>query len=93
MSANATLQDKAIDQAHDLHKYSVGVVQRMIAVLNSSDTRLAAQLTEVLMRLDRDSFTVERLDALLASVRQTNAAAYQMLVQALQPEMAGLAKA
>lgn len=91
-TANAILQDKAIDTAHDLHKYSVGVVQRMIAVLNRTDTRLTAALTEALMQIERDSFTVERLDALLYSVRQLNHQAYTELLEALQPDLAGLAK-
>ena len=91
-AANVILQDKAIDRAHDLHRFGVGVVQRIIAVLNRTDASLTAQLTEALMRLERDSFTVERLDALLGSVRALNAQAYQAVLAAIQPEMADLAK-
>lgn len=89
--ANVVLQDKAINHAHDLHRYSVGVIQRMIAVLNRSDTALTAQLTEALMRLDRESFTVQHLEAVLASVKAVNARAYAALLDALRPEMHGLA--
>lgn len=92
-TANAALQDQAIDRAHDLHRFEVGVVQRIVAVLNRTDTRLTAQLAEALMQLDRDSFTVQRLEALLASVRQVNAQAYQAVMAAIEPEMQGLAKA
>ena len=89
---NAVLQDAAIDHAHDLHRFSVGVIQRMIAVLNRTDARLTAQLAEALMQLERESFTVERLDALLTSVKQVNAQAYQAVMDALEPELKGLAE-
>lgn len=90
-AANARLQDRAVDRAIDVRRYSVGVVRRMIAVLNRSDARLSAQLSEALMRMDRDSFTVERLEAMLTSVRATNAAAYADLMGALGPELRDLA--
>lgn len=60
-TVNAALQDEAIDHAVDLQRYSVDVVRRMIAVLNRSDARLVAQLSEALLRLEATSFTVERL--------------------------------
>jgi hypothetical protein len=91
-AANAVLQDEAISHAHDLHRFSVGVIQRMIAVLNRTDAKLMAQLTEALMQLERDSFTVARLEAMLSSVRQVNAEAYAAVLDALQPEMRGLAR-
>ena len=91
-TASALLQDQAIDHAHDLHRFSVGVVQRMIAVLNRADKALTAQLTEALMRLERESFTMQRLEAVLTSVHQTNAAAYAAVLDALQPEIQGLAR-
>ena len=93
MSATASelLQDRAIDHAHDLHRFSVGVVQRMIAVLNRSDAHLSAQLIEALMQLDRQSFTVARLESLLDSVRRVNAQAYSAVMDALRPEIKGLA--
>lgn len=90
-TANAVLQDWAINHEHDLKQFATGVVQRMIAVLNRTDARLMAQLTEALMQMDRESFTVNRLDALLASVRKLNAQAYEAVLAELQPEMKGLA--
>lgn len=77
MSVNEWLRDEAIRHALDLRKYSNSVVRRIIAVLNRTDARLFAELTEALERLDPASFTVERLDALLRSVRTLNAAAYE----------------
>lgn len=89
--ANEVLQDKAINHAHDLQRFSVGVIQRMIALLNRSDAALTAQLTQALMQLERESFTVQRLEAVLGSVKQINAQAYDALYKALLPEMHGLA--
>lgn len=89
-TANATLFDKAIDHAIDLRFYSNGVVRRMIAVLNRADARLSAQLAEALLQLPADSFTVERLEALLQSVRETNAAAYRAVLAELEPELRAL---
>jgi hypothetical protein len=91
-TANEALQEVAIDHAHDLHRFSVGVVQRMIAVLNRADASLVAKLSEALMQMERDSFTVARLEAILASVRALNSQAYAAVLQALQPELQGLAR-
>lgn len=91
-TGNERLQDIAIDHAHDLQRFGAGVIQRMIAVLNRADSRLTAQLTEALLQLERDSFTVERLDALLVSVKRVNAEAYRAVLEALQPELRGLSE-
>lgn len=92
-TTNEVLQDDAISRAHDLHRFNVGVVQRMIAVLNRADASLMAKLTEALLQMERDSFTVARLEAMLTSVRALNAQAYAAVLQAMQPEMQGLARA
>jgi hypothetical protein len=90
-TVNEALEHAAIDHAHDLHRFSVCVVQRMVAVLNAADRSLTVKLTEALMQLERDSFTVARLESLLASVQALNAQAYAAVLQALQPEVRGLA--
>jgi len=90
-AVNERLQDQAVDRAIDLQRYSNGVVHRMIAVLNRSDARLSAALAEALLKMDRASFTVERLERLLADVRKINAAAYAQVMGELRPEMEGLA--
>lgn len=91
VAANVQLQDWAINHEHDLRQFSAGVVQRMIAVLNRTDARLVAQLTEALMQIEQSRFTVERLDALLKSVRELNAKAYDAVMAEFQPEMRDLA--
>lgn len=92
MTANAALQDRAIDRAVDLRRYANGVLLRMIATLNRSDARLAAELAEALLRLPAESFTVERLEALLASVRETNRAAYAAVFDALEADLRELSR-
>jgi hypothetical protein len=91
-AANAVLADRAIDHAHDLARYSAGVIRRMIAVLSRTDASLMAQLSQALLQMERESFTVERLEALLGSVRRLNADAYAAVMQALEPDMRGLAR-
>jgi SPP1 gp7 family putative phage head morphogenesis protein len=92
-TANAVLLDRAVDHEHDLIRFERGVVLRMIAVLNRADARLSAQLSEALLQIDAGSFTVERLESLLASVRQTNAEAYAAVFAELEPELQALARA
>lgn len=87
MTVNARLLDETVDHAVDLHRYGTGVVLRVIAVLNRADTALAAQLAQALMRLERESFTVERLEALLGSVRALNREAYAALETAIADEL------
>lgn len=91
-SVNARLLDEAIDHEVDLRLYQQGVAYRMIAILNRSDSALVAQLAEAMMRLEADSFTVERLEAMLASVRALNAQAYAQVFGQLEPELRALAE-
>lgn len=92
-TANAALLDKAVDHAIDLRRYSNGVVNRMVAVLNRLDARLVAQLSEALLSMPADSFTVERLEAILRSSRvlETNLEAYRETFALLEPELRALA--
>lgn len=92
-SVNARLQDRAINRAIDLRRYQAGVLRRIMATLNRSDAALSAALAEALMRMDRDSFTVERLEALLTSVREINRQAYAAVDAQLQREVRVLAEA
>jgi hypothetical protein len=82
-SANEWLLEESIRHALDLRQYENGIVRRLIAVLNRSDSRLFAELTEKLEHLGPDSFSVERLDALLASVRALNTEAFEAVQREL----------
>ena len=94
-TANARLAEEADDHAVDVIRFERGVVLRMIAVLNRADARLMAQLSEALLQIEAGSFTVERLEALLTSVRfqLSNAEAYRDTFAALEPEIRAAAQA
>lgn len=87
MNINAALQDAETGHQVDLQRYANGVVARMAALLNRTDADLFAQMLIALDRLPRESFTVERLEFLLGSVRQLNALAYQQIERELTGEL------
>src|SRR5690606_31890562 len=80
VSVNARLRDLAVGHAIDQRRYTQYVVLRVIAALNRQDARLAAALAEALDRMDATTFTVERLEAMLAAVRAINAQAHAAAV-------------
>lgn len=90
-TVNEIIQDESVAHAVSLQQYSLGVVRKIIATLNRSDARLMVALAEALDRMPAESFTVERLESLLASVRQVNAAAYAQVAQELGQELKELA--
>ena len=89
-TVNEQLAHEAVDHSIDLTRYSNSVIRRIIALLNRTDNDLFQQLSAALERLPAESFTVERLDALLQSVRQTNAVAYQQVSQLIETELKDL---
>lgn len=86
-SVNEQLRDADIGHQVDLQQYGNGVVARMLALLNRVDADLFAQLMAALERLPAESFTVERLQQLLTSVRALNAQAYAALYAELGAEL------
>ncbi len=91
-TANDKLQDESIAHAIWVSRYSTGVANRMIKVLNDSDAELTARLLVAIDTLDAESFTVSRLEALLVSVRAINKDAIQSMYAALTAELQELAK-
>jgi hypothetical protein len=91
-TVNQIIEDEQVAHAVSLEKYKVGVVRRIIALLNRSDADLSAALAAALERLPAESFTVERLELLLDHVRLINTQAYASVATELQndlKEMAG----
>lgn len=86
-SVNDLLLDTAIQHQVDLAKYENHIVRRMMAILNRSDSRLFAELTAALSHMDAESFTVERLESMLGSVRALNAQAYAQVGDELRREL------
>lgn len=78
-TVNENLLDNAVSHAIDLQHYSNGEVRKMLVILNKADIQLSEQLVIALQRLPRESFTVQRLDALLVEVNKLNGGTYQSI--------------
>jgi SPP1 gp7 family putative phage head morphogenesis protein len=84
---NEELLDAAVDHQIDITRYGNGVVRRMLKLLNKVDPDLLAQLQAALERMPANSFTVQRLDDLLVSVRKLNGKAYEAMTAGLLLEL------
>lgn len=92
-TVNERLFDAGVNHAVDLQAYSVGVVRRLLAILNRVDASLFAQLQVILEGEGPETFSAQRLDVLLQSVRSLNAEAYRQFEAAARAEMLGLSSA
>ncbi|MGA0608842.1 hypothetical protein [Caldimonas sp. KR1-144] len=90
-SVNFELREEEIAHQVNLQRYSTGVVRRLIGILNRADAELAAALQGALDRLPAESFTVERLEMLLGSIRAINLRAYEAVGRELTVELRELA--
>lgn len=90
-NVNLVIENEQIAHAISIEKYKVGVVKRIIALLNRSDADLSAALAAALERLPTESFTVERLELLLDQVRLINSQAYASVATELQSDLKELA--
>lgn len=92
MTVNNSLRDESVAHAIWLSRYSTGVANRMVRILNESDAELTARLLVAMETLDQASFTVTRLEALLVSVRALNHSAVQSMFDSLSTELNELAQ-
>lgn len=90
VTVNQAILEAEIGHQVDLSHYSNGVVNRLIGLLNRVDRDLFMQLMQVLDSMPAESFTVERLDSLLLSVRMLNAQAYREFGTALTGDLQDL---
>ena len=86
-SVNDLLQDESIRHQVALQGYTTSVLHRILAVLNRSDKRLAVELQIAIDGMDATTFTMDRLEALLTSIRVMSAATYKELGQELNKEL------
>lgn len=87
-TVNEKLQAASISHQVDLQQLNAGVVRRIIQLLNRTDADLTAQLRAVMDKLPPGpSLKVERLDALLESVRTVNRQAYTAVGERLNEEL------
>ncbi|ULR87402.1 minor capsid protein [Comamonas sp. B21-038] len=68
-TVNELIRDEMIRHATALDGYSNNVVARIMAILNRSNARMAAELAEILTGVDGPNLQAERLTSMLASVR------------------------
>lgn len=87
MAVNDTILDASILHETRLEKLKNNIVNRSISILKQADTALFAELTKQLEILPKESFTVQRLEALLVSVRDLNAQAYSELSNKLNSDL------
>lgn len=80
------LFDRLVRHAVSLQRYGNHVVGRLIAILNKADRELYMALMDALERMP-GSFAAARLEALLASVREINTAAYDKIGRELIAEL------
>lgn len=80
-TVNERLRDESIAHAVWISRYSTGVAARMVKTLNDSDAELTARLLVALDSLDPGSFTVTRLESLLASVREVSGPSLILVVR------------
>lgn len=91
VSVNGIIQNESIAHSIWVSRYSTGVSKRIVKLLNESDAELTARLLVAMDGLDAKSFTVERLEALLDSVRKVNRQAIDAASVGLSSEMLAFA--
>lgn len=84
---NDRLSDEAVAHSLFVSRYGTGTARRMVNILNNSDAALTAQLRFALQKLSPESFTVNRLESLLGSVREINRTAVEGAFQSLSEEL------
>lgn len=91
-TANEQIQEATIAHMVDLRAYNESAVAAMLAILQQSDVRLERELRAAMERLSPESFTIQRLQSQLGTVRQTIAAAYERLDGQLSLELQDFAE-
>lgn len=91
-TANEKLLDNTVNHSIDIQRFGNGVVRRMLAILNKADAKLTDELISALERMTPETFTVQRLDALLKEVRALNGKAYTSVRTRLEVDLLDLVK-
>ncbi|MBW0236341.1 hypothetical protein [Pseudomonas sp. D1HM] len=91
-TVNEALQAAAIGHAIDLLHLSNAEVRKIIALLNSADAELRAQLILAIASLGVESFTVTHMNSVLVSVLETNKSIYAAIQETMVESVIDLAK-
>jgi len=89
---NASIRNLTISHTIDLTHYANGVVGEMLKLLKGVDADLSQKLFSALNQMSPSSFTVQRLDQLLANVNSVSTQIYAQAQAQLSSEMRGLAE-
>lgn len=81
MTVNEELRSATVSHSIYVHRYSVGVVKRMVALLSRTDADIVRRI------LDANPNSKKRLNELLAEVRAINTSAYHALSEGLTGEL------
>lgn len=91
-TVNDRLRDEAIAHTLWISRYSTGVANRMVKLLNDSDAEITVRLLVAMDSLPGSQFTVNRLESLLGSVRELNHQAVAGMQSSLADELLQLAE-
>lgn len=91
-TVNEQLQSASIGHAIDLQHLGNAEARKIIALLNSVDADLRAQLITAIEKAGAETFTAQRMNAVLASVLVLNKAIYSEVGKALAESVTDLAK-
>ncbi|MDR5611323.1 MULTISPECIES: phage minor head protein [unclassified Arsenophonus] len=88
-TVNERLMDELLAHSLFTSRYGSGVAKKMVNTLNAFDAQLSVSLIVALddANIDADSFTVRRLESLLASVKAINKKAVASAFSLLSDEM------
>src|SRR4051812_38073591 len=89
LTVNERLHDLAICHQIGLLRFGSATVRKILALLNRTDADLVGQIQARLG--DVSSITDERLNALLAAIRDINRKTYEMVGNALHGELIAIA--
>ena len=91
-SANERLLDAEINHGIGLSRRATAIVRAVKTILNKADSELFAKLNDALDRLPTESFTVQRLDDMLTSVRRLNNEVYRRVRDKLSTDLQDLSR-
>jgi SPP1 gp7 family putative phage head morphogenesis protein len=83
--------DRQIDHQVNLQHFANGLIRKLRSLLNRADAKLHAELQGKLQTLDRESFTVRRLDNALDSARALTRQTYADWRTMVQTDLGDLA--
>lgn len=90
-TVNERLQSASIGHAVDLQHLSNAEVRKIVSLLNSADADLRKLLIEAILRAGTDTYTVQRMNAVLGSVLALNKSIYASIGEAVVEVVSELA--